>query len=70
MIALLLGESVMHRMVQENYIEFGETEKKPKKIDMSLLRMSDSLKDQIELKLNLLQSQVSYLTKGSSLIRD
>ena len=40
----------------ENNIEFGDTDKKPKKIDMSLLRMSDSLKDQIELKLNLLQS--------------
>ena len=45
MIALLAGEQFMYRMIQENGLHFGDTAPKPKKIDMTLLKMSESLKD-------------------------
>lgn len=37
MIALLCGEGIMHRVMQENNLSFGQTTERPKKIDMSLL---------------------------------
>lgn len=45
MIALLCGESVMHSVMHDNHLSFGQTIDKPKKIDMSLLEISESFKD-------------------------
>lgn len=64
MIALLAGESVMYNTIRDNGIEFGK-DAQPKKIDMGLLTMSDSLKDQLELKYALINAQVSSLTRGT-----
>lgn len=65
MIALLAGEAMMYQVMRENNIQFGGAAERPKKIDMSLLKMSQELKDQIELKYNLLTSHVQSLTRGS-----
>lgn len=70
MIALLCGEAVMHEVMRDNHLSFGQSAELPKKIDMSLLEISESLKDQLELKLSLIQGYVSHLSRGSSQIRD
>ena len=44
MIALLAGEDTMYKVIRENGIEFGQ-DAQPKKIDMGLLEMSQSLQD-------------------------
>ena len=44
MIALLAGEDTMYKVIRENGIEFGK-DAQPKKIDMGLLEMSQSLQD-------------------------
>ena len=59
----------MYQIMRENQIEFG-ADAAPKKIDMSLLTMSASLKDQIELKYTMLHGKVSQLTRGTMHIRD
>ena len=53
MISLLLGEEVMVTLMREQGIDLEGTKPK-KKVDMSLIKLSESLKDQIELKLGLL----------------
>lgn len=45
MIALLVDEQYMYKIAREQGIECGDQARKPKKIDMELLKMSDSLKD-------------------------
>jgi len=49
MVALLTDEQFMLKVVRDNNIDFGDSGK-PKKIDMSLLKISEALKDQLELK--------------------
>ena len=58
MVALLAGEVTMYQVMRENGITFGGAAERPKKIDMSLLKMSLELKDQIELKYLMLTSHV------------
>ena len=50
MIALLAGEQKMYQIVRDNHIPFGEKQEEEKKIDMSLLQLSQSMLDQLELK--------------------
>ena len=59
MIALLAGEQVMYQIARDNGIEFGQQASVPKKIDMGLLELSESLKDQLELKYSMLHDTVS-----------
>ena len=59
MIALLAGEQKMYQIVRDNHIPFGEKQEEEKKIDMSLLQLSQSMLDQLELKYGALQMQVN-----------
>ena len=72
MIALLGGEVMMYTLMRDNNINFGgmAVDDAPKKIDMSLLNMSERLKDQIELKYGQLSQKVTALTRGTQQIRD
>ena len=72
MIALLGGEVMMYTIMRDNNIDFGgmAVDDAPKKIDMSLLNMSERLKDQIELKYGQLNQKVTALTRGTQQIRD
>lgn len=72
MIALLGGEVMMYTIMRDNNINFGgmAVDDAPKKIDMSLLNMSERLKDQIELKYGQLSQKVTALTRGTQQIRD
>ena len=45
MIALLADETEMNSVMAQNDIQLGGGPKKPKKIDMSMLVMSEKLKD-------------------------
>ena len=69
MISLLAGEEVMQDVIQTNNIDFGK-DAQPKKIDMGLLEMSQSLKDQLELKNAQLKTAVTNLTRQTWQIRD
>ena len=72
MIALLGGEVMMYTIMRDNNINFGgmAVDDAPKKIDMSLLNMSERLKDQLELKYGQLSQKVTALTRGTQQIRD
>ena len=73
MIALLFGEDRMQQIIEEFNIVYKEGKmrnKRKNRIDLSLLKLTEPLKREMELRLELLNGIVRVMGKKSGLILD